>query len=163
MMSVRTGGPIFFLPPVNRFSAFYRACSLCAALVVVSAASAAPTEPPPRKSFGRLPDGRETHVYTLRNASGFQAEIADYGGTVVRLLAPDRQGQLADVVLGFDSVAPYPKQSPYFGAVIGRVGNRIAHGKFTLDGKTYALPTNNSPGDVPCTLHGGLVGFDKVL
>ncbi len=162
-MSACTVGPTFLLQPVNRFSAFYRAFSLCAALGVVSAACAAPTEPPPRKSFGRLPDGRETHLYTLRSTSGFQAEIADYGGTLVRLLAPDRQGKLADVVLGFDSVAPYPKQSPYFGSVIGRVGNRIAHGKFTLDGKTYALATNNSPGGVPCTLHGGLVGFDKVI
>jgi aldose 1-epimerase len=81
----------------------------------------------------------------------------------VRLLVPDRSGKFADVVLGFDSVEPYPKQSPYFGALIGRVSNRIAHGKFTLDGKTYTLATNNSPGGVACSLHGGLVGFDKVI
>jgi aldose 1-epimerase len=99
----------------------------------------------------------------LRNASGFEADISDYGGTLVRLLAPDRQGKLADVVLGFNSVEPYPKQSPYFGALIGRVGNRIARGQFTLDGKTYTLASNNSPGGTPCTLHGGLMGFDKVI
>jgi aldose 1-epimerase len=117
----------------------------------------------PSRSFGRLPDGRETKLYTLRNADGLQVDIADYGGTVVRLLAPDRAGKLADVTLGFNSVEPYPKQSPYFGALIGRVGNRIANGTFSLDGKTYALAKNNKPGGVGCTLHGGLVGFDKVI
>jgi aldose 1-epimerase len=117
----------------------------------------------PRKPFGRLSDGRETHLYTLRNAKGFQADIADYGGTVVRLLVPDRDGKLADVVLGFNSIDPYPGQSPYFGALIGRVGNRIAHGKFSLDGKTCSLATNNSPGGIACTLHGGVMGFDKVI
>lgn len=132
---------------------------MCSLACCASAASDAPT----RKSFGRLPDGRETHLYTLRGEKGFQVEIADYGGTVVRLLAPDRNGKLADVVLGFSSVEPYPTQSPYFGALIGRVGNRIAHGKFTLDGKTYSLAKNNSPGDIGCSLHGGLVGFDKVI
>jgi len=115
------------------------------------------------QSFGKLPDGRETRLYTLKNANGFQADIADYGGTIVRLLAPDRNGKLADVTLGFSSATPYPKDSPYFGALIGRVGNRIAGGKFTLDGKTYTLATNNSPGDIPCHLHGGKVGFDKVI
>src|SRR5436309_13530899 len=83
---------------------------------------------PRPKSFGRLPDGRETYLYTLRNESGFQVEIADYGGTIVRLLAPDRKGAMADVVLGFSSIEPYPKNSPYFGALIGRVGNRFADG-----------------------------------
>lgn len=120
-------------------------------------------EPPPPQSFGRLPDGREAHLYTLRNSNGFQADIADYGGTIVRLLAPDRTGKLADVTLGFNSVQPYPKDSPYFGALIGRVGNRIAGGKFILDGKNYTLAVNNSPGDIPCHLHGGMTGFDKVI
>jgi aldose 1-epimerase len=115
------------------------------------------------QSFGRLPDGRETRLYTLRNASGFQADIADYGGTIVHLLAPDRTGKLADVTLGFNSVQSYLKDSPYFGALIGRVGNRIASGRFTLEGKSYTLAANNSPGDIPCHLHGGMTGFDKVI
>ena len=115
------------------------------------------------QSFGKLPDGREAWLYTLGNASGFQVEITNYGGAIVRVLAPDRTGQLADVALGFDSVAPYVKDSPHFGALIGRVGNRIAHGKFTLDGKTHTLATNNRPGGIACHLHGGTIGFDKVL
>lgn len=146
----------------NRLHAHVRASLFGAALGFLSAntAFAAPMTP---QSFGRLPDGRETRLYTLRNASGFQVDIADYGGTIVRLLAPDRSGTLADVTLGFSSVEPYPKQSPYFGALIGRVGNRIANGRFKLDGKTYLLAKNNTPGDLGCTLHGGLVGFDKVI
>ena len=115
------------------------------------------------KSFGQLPDGRPTEVFTLENASGFRADISDYGGTVVRLLVPDKNGKLADVSLGFDDAARYREKSPFFGALIGRYGNRIAHGKFTLDGLTYSLPLNDSPGDIPCSLHGGLIGFDKVI
>jgi aldose 1-epimerase len=141
-------------------SAFKLSFALC--MLTGGAAAAAPDSAAP-KSFGRLPDGRDTQLYTLRNASGFQVDITNYGGTIVRLLAPDRDGKLADVTLGFDSVEPYPKQSPYFGALIGRVGNRIANGTFTLDGKTYRLAKNNKPGGIGCTLHGGLVGFDKVM
>lgn len=115
------------------------------------------------RSFGKLPDGRTARLFTLTSASGFQAEISDFGGTVVRLFAPDRTGRLADVVLGFDSVERYPAESPHFGAIIGRVGNRIAGGKFSLGAKTYSLATNNSPDGIPCHLHGGNVGFDKIL
>lgn len=115
------------------------------------------------KSFGQLPDGRQTHLYTLENARGFRADISDFGGTVVNLFVPDKAGKLADVSLGFDNAAKYLAESPFFGALIGRYGNRIAHGKFTLDGKTYSLPLNDKPGDIPCSLHGGKVGFDKVL
>ncbi len=122
-----------------------------------------PPFPVAAQTFGRLPDGRESRLFALRHASGFQADISDYGGTLVRLLAPDRAGRFADVVLGFDSVARYPAESPYFGALIGRVGNRIAAGKFTLDGRTHSLVTNNTPDGIPCHLHGGNVGFDKVL
>lgn len=132
-------------------------CALCLLTAGAAAESTAP------KSFGRLPDGRETHLYTLSNAHGLQVEITNYGGTIVRLLVPDREGKLEDVTLGFASVEPYPKQSPYFGALIGRVGNRIANGRFTLDGRTYTLAKNNTPGGMGCTLHGGEVGFDKVL
>ncbi len=115
------------------------------------------------KAFGKTPDGRETHLYTLRNNDGFSVDITDFGATVVRLFAPDRHGQLSDVVLGFDSVDGYTRPGPYFGATIGRCGNRLAHGRFTLDGKGFALATNNSPGGIPCHLHGGPGGFDKVL
>ena len=120
-------------------------------------------EAPAARSFGRLPDGREVTLYSLRSAGGFGADIADYGGTIVRLIAPDRSGKLADVALGFGSAEPYADKSPYFGAVIGRVGNRIARGQFTLDGQRFELATNNSPGNQPCHLHGGKVGFDKVV
>lgn len=115
------------------------------------------------KSFGQLPDGRQTHLYTLENARGFRADISDFGGTVVNLFVPDKAGKLADVSLGFDNAAKYLAESPFFGALIGRYGNRIAHGKFTLDGKTYSLALNDKPGDIPCSLHGGKIGFDKVL
>lgn len=113
--------------------------------------------------FGTLPDRREARLFTLTHASGFSAAITDFAGAVVRLLVPDRAGRLADVTLGFDSVAPYVKDSPFFGALVGRVGNRIAGGQFTLDGRTYTLATNNAPGGIPCHLHGGQRGFDKVL
>ncbi len=115
------------------------------------------------KPFGKTPDGRETHLYALRRDDGFGADITDFGGTVVRLFAPDRHGRFDDVVLGFDSVSGYAKPGPYFGATIGRCGNRIANGVFTLDGRTYKLATNNAPGGLPCHLHGGPGGFDKVL
>src|ERR1041384_7305322 len=111
------------------------------------------------RPFGKLPDGRDVHLYTLGNPAGFHADIIDYGGTVVRLFAPDRAGKFADVTLGFDKLDDYLARSPYFGALIGRVGNRIAGGKFSLEGKNYTLfSPNGSP-----TLHGGRKGLDKVL
>jgi aldose 1-epimerase len=116
----------------------------------------------PSQPFGRLADGRAARLYTLAEPD-FRVEISDFGGTIVRLIAPDRVGRLADVTLGFDSVAPYATQSPYFGAIIGRVGNRIAQGRFTLDGRSCQLACNNAPGGIPCHLHGGRTGFDKVL
>lgn len=114
-------------------------------------------------SFGKLPDGREAMLYALTNARGVRAEITNYGAIVVRLLVPDRAGRIDDVVLGYPRVEDYVRATPYFGAVVGRYGNRIAHGRFSLDGRTYTLATNNSPGNQPCHLHGGLRGFDKVL
>jgi aldose 1-epimerase len=111
------------------------------------------------KPFGKTPDGKNIQLYTLTNSTGMQVAIATYGGTVVKLLAPDRTGQLADVALGFSTIEPYFTKSPYFGALIGRYGNRIAKGRFTLDGKTWQLAKNNGPN----TLHGGLKGFDKQL
>jgi aldose 1-epimerase len=112
----------------------------------------------PKQSFGTTADGTAVDLYTLTNAKGVEARITNYGGIVVSLKIPDRNGVKADVVHGFDSVSGY-KDSPYFGALIGRYGNRIAKGKFTLDGKEYTLAINNPPN----ALHGGVKGFDKVV
>ncbi len=102
-------------------------------------------------------EGKAVTLYTLKNKNGMTAKIMDYGATVVSLTAPDRSGKYAEVTLGFDKFDDYPKKSPYFGTIVGRVGNRIAKGKFTLDGKEYTLAVNNGPN----SLHGGLKGFDK--
>ena len=109
--------------------------------------------------FGTLSSGTKIELYTLRNCNGMEARIATYGGVLVSLTAPDRHGHWADVVLGFDSLDSYLKQSPYFGALIGRYGNRVAGGRFSLGGDTYTLSTNDGPN----ALHGGGVGFDKVV
>lgn len=113
--------------------------------------------------FGHLPDGRAATLYTLTNARGARADITDYGAIVVRLFVPDRAGKLDDIVLGYDRVEDYVRATPYFGAIVGRFGNRIANGLFTLDGEVHPLATNNTPNGKPCHLHGGDVGFDKVL
>jgi aldose 1-epimerase len=110
-----------------------------------------------RESWGTLPDGTPVDIYTLRNASGGRARISNYGGIVTSLWVPDRDGQSGDVVLGHHDLAGYLRESPYFGCLIGRYGNRIARGRFTLDGRTYTLATNNGPNH----LHGGIRGFDK--
>ena len=115
------------------------------------------------KSFGTLPDGRATQLHTLTNSQGAKVSITNYGGIVTHIIVPDREGRMADIALGYDMVEKYVAGSPYFGALIGRYGNRIAAGQFTLDGKTYKLATNNDPGSIPCALHGGNTGFDKVL
>jgi len=111
-----------------------------------------------RKSvFGKMPDGREIGLYTLTNRHGVQVGITNYGGKVLSLLVPDRRGKLADVVLGFDSLAPYLGKEPHFGTLIGRFANRIAGGRFLLEGVEYQLPLNRTPN----TLHGGMEGFDR--
>jgi aldose 1-epimerase len=115
------------------------------------------------QSFGRTPGGATARLFTLANDRGFRVDITDFGGAIVRVFAPDRAGRLDDVVLGFDSVAGYAEHTSYFGALIGRYGNRIAHGRFTLDGVNYSLAQNNRPGGIPCHLHGGVRGFDKVV
>jgi len=109
--------------------------------------------------FGTMPDGTPVELYILRNNRGMEAKIATYGGIVTSLTAPDRHGRYSDVVLGYDMLASYLKESPYFGALIGRYGNRIAKGRFSLNGVEYRLATNNGPN----SLHGGLKGFDKVV
>jgi aldose 1-epimerase len=101
----------------------------------------------------------DAEIYLLHNASGMQARITNYGGTVMSLLVPDKNGTFADVVLGYDTVADYVKNSPFFGCLIGRYGNRIAKARFSLDGQAYRLAANDGPN----SLHGGIKGFDKVL
>jgi aldose 1-epimerase len=103
--------------------------------------------------FGRTPDGQAVEIYTLSNAAGLTARIMTYGATVVSLTTPDK----FDVVLGFDSLEGYLREQPYMGAIVGRYGNRIAKGQFSLNGKAYRLAVNNGPN----ALHGGLRGFDK--
>jgi aldose 1-epimerase len=110
------------------------------------------------KPFGTA-DGAAVTLYTLHNKNGAEVSICNYGGLVTSLKVPDRNGNISDVVLGFDDLGDYVKSSPYFGALIGRYGNRIAKGKFTLEGHQYSLATNNGPN----ALHGGLKGFDKVI
>ena len=112
-----------------------------------------------RAPFGRTPDGKSVDAFTLTNARGMQVRVITYGAILQAIRVPDRAGQLGDVALGFDDLDGYLKSSPYFGAVVGRYANRIAKGRFTLDGKTYTLPVNNGPN----TLHGGVTGFDKVV
>jgi aldose 1-epimerase len=110
-------------------------------------------------AFGTTPDGKAVMLYTLRNAAGMEAKITNYGGIIVSLTAPDRNGKYDDIVLGYDSLAGYIKVTPYFGALIGRYGNRIGKGQFTLDGKAYQLTVNDGANH----LHGGKTGFDKVV
>jgi aldose 1-epimerase len=111
-----------------------------------------------RAPFGKA-DGKDVFLYRLINAHGMEVRVMSYGATIVSLRVPDRNGQPDDVVLGFETLGDYLAPEPYFGAVVGRYGNRIAKGQFTLDGTTYHLAINNGPNH----LHGGVKGFDKVV
>ncbi len=125
--------------------------------------------PPPSRAgitetrYGRLPDGRDVRIWTLTNASGLEAKVTEYGAILVSMKTPDKHGVFADITLGYDTLEGWVGNSAYFGATVGRFGNRIAHGKFTLDGKEYVLATNNDPGGLPCSLHGGKEGFSRKL
>lgn len=110
-------------------------------------------------SFGTLPDGTAVALYTLKNTQGAEMTVTNYGGLITSLKTADKSGTIEDIVLGYDSLSGYLAKSPFFGALVGRYGNRIGKGKFTLDGKTYTLAVNNGPNH----LHGGLKGFDKVV
>src|SRR5580765_6450246 len=110
-----------------------------------------------KSSFGKLSDGTEIEQYTLTNAKGAVAKVITYGATLSELWIPDKAGKNADVVLGFDNLASYAGEHPFFGATVGRYGNRIAKGKFSIDGKEYSLFLNNGPN----SLHGGKVGFNR--
>ncbi len=109
--------------------------------------------------FGKTNDGQDVYQYVLTNSIGLKAEILTYGGIVKSLYVPDRNGKLADVVLGFDNLRDYLERNPFFGAIVGRYANRIANAKFTLNGTEYTLAKNNGPNH----LHGGIRGFDKVV
>jgi len=135
------------------------AAGALAALLLGCTPAARPTATLTSAPFGTTRDGQPVQVYTLRNTHGVEARIINYGGIVLSIKVPDRHGRMGDVVLGYDTLAEYEKASPYFGCLIGRYGNRIAKGRFTLNGQTYTLATNNYPN----ALHGGLKGFDKVV
>jgi aldose 1-epimerase len=135
--------------------------SACAWLLIVCGAIGVTGQSKPgvtHAPFGKTADGKPVEIYTLTNANGVEVKAITYGCIITSLKTPDRTGKLADIVLGYDTLDGYLKDSPYFGAVVGRYGNRIAKGQFTLDGKTYKLATNNGPNH----LHGGNKGFDKV-
>ncbi|MCF7675790.1 MAG: galactose mutarotase [Akkermansiaceae bacterium] len=115
------------------------------------------------ESYGKLKDGRDVSLFTITNKNGMVARITEYGAILVGLDVPDKSGTVSDVTHGYDTLDGWLTNTSYFGSTVGRYGNRIAHGKFSLDGVDYTLATNNEPGGIPCALHGGKVGFDKVL
>ncbi|MDZ7896653.1 MAG: aldose epimerase family protein [Arcicella sp.] len=112
-----------------------------------------------QETFGKISETENADIFTLRNTAGMTVRISNYGGTIVSWTAPDKHGNYEDITLGSDSLSGYQKGVPYFGALVGRYGNRIANGKFMLDNTTYNLALNNGKN----ALHGGLKGFDKVL
>ncbi len=143
-----------------RAKVWFTSVALGLAVVAGAAATGRPfTQYLERSVFGKMSDSLPVQLFTLTNRHGMQVGITNYGGRVVSLLAPDRHGKPADVVLGFDSLDGYSQGNPYFGALVGRYANRIGNAKFTLGGKEYKLAANNGPN----SLHGGLKGFDKVV
>ena len=135
------------------------ACALVVVLCGVTSVTGQSKRSVTHAPFGKTADGKAVEIYTLTNANGVELKAINYGCIITSLKVPDRTGKMADVVLGYDTLDGYLKDSPYFGAVVGRYGNRIAKGQFTLEGKTYKLATNNGPNH----LHGGNKGFDKVV
>ena len=138
------------------------AFSLCSIVVVsttLTSVQAAPRNSIIQQPWGKTSDGKAATLYTLTNSRGAEARITNYGGILVSLKVPDRNGKFNDVVLGYDNLAAYIKDNPFFGATTGRYANRIAGGKFKLNGVTYTLAKNNGPN----SLHGGNKGFDKVV
>ncbi|WP_053975826.1 aldose epimerase family protein [Mangrovimonas xylaniphaga] len=112
-----------------------------------------------KEIFGTMPDGQEVEKFTLKNHNGVEMQVITYGGRITSLKVPNKQGAFENVILGFDKLEDYLADNPFFGALIGRYGNRIAKGKFTLDDKEYTLATNDGPNH----LHGGVDGFDRVV
>jgi aldose 1-epimerase len=143
-------------------------CLLAALTLAASAPADEPASKKPRSpqkmslkksSFGKTESGQEAQLFTCTNKNGLVLKLTDYGATVVAVETPDREGKLANINLGFDSVKGFEGQHPYFGSTVGRFANRIAGGKFTLDGKEYTLAKNNGPNH----LHGGIKGFNRVM
>jgi len=152
----------------TRFAPLLFSMLACCAFLV-SCESAPPSGEPTEKGevkmsvektpYGKLPDGRQADLFTLTNSAGMKARLTNYGAITISLEVPDRDGKTADVTLGYDTLEGWLGSTSYFGATVGRYANRIAKGKFTLDGKTYTLATNNDENH----LHGGIKGFDKCL
>lgn len=113
--------------------------------------------------YGKMPDGREVKIFTLTNSKGLKARVTEYGAILVSMETPDKAGKSADITHGYDTLEGWLTNTSYLGATVGRFGNRIGSGKFTLDGKEYQLALNNDPGGIKCHLHGGIKGFDKVV
>jgi aldose 1-epimerase len=132
---------------------------LCAAIALLCGFGGKGKATLKKEVFGKTADGQSVELYTLTNANGLEARIITYGGIVVSLKTPDRKGKMDDIVLGFDSLDEYLKGHPFFGALTGRYANRIAKGRFTLNGVEYKLATNNGENH----LHGGVKGFDKAV
>lgn len=133
--------------------------ALCGAFALAATSTAAAAELS-RRPFGQTPSGEAVEAFTLTNGKGVSATVITYGATLQSLIAPDKAGQKADIVLGFNDAAAYVKNATYFGATVGRFANRIGKGRFVLDGKTYQLALNNNG---VAALHGGVKGFDKVV
>jgi len=138
---------------------------MCAALAaslampVLDEKSAEMAKPMEKKVFGTTADGKTADLYTLKNKNGMQVSITNFGATVVSIMAPDKTGKMADVALGYDDLAGYELNKNYLGVLVGRYGNRIAHGKFSIDGTEYTLAKNNGDN----SLHGGIKGFNKAM
>jgi aldose 1-epimerase len=140
------------------FNKVNRKVAIFAGLIILTATMMQAKTNITKQAFGHTTDGTGVDLYTLADGK-VEARITNYGGIIVSLRAPDREGKLDDVVLGYDSLDRYIAKTAYFGAIIGRYANRIAHGSFQLDGKTYSIPKNDGDN----TLHGGIRGFDKVV
>jgi aldose 1-epimerase len=146
---------------IRRMVRFFLLClsliAVCTGFGVASSAQGALMVK--KEAFGTTADGKAVELYTLTNTHGIEVRVMTYGGIIVSVKTPDKNGHFADITLGFDDPASYVAKNPFFGALVGRYGNRIGNAKFTLDGKEYTLAKNNGPN----ALHGGLRGFDKVV
>ena len=129
------------------------------AMPVLAEKSAEMAKPMEKTVFGTTADGKTADLYTLKNKNGMQVSITNFGATVVSIMVPDKSGKVADVALGYDDLAGYELNKNYLGVLVGRYGNRIAHGKFSIDGTEYTLAKNNGDN----SLHGGIKGFNKVM
>ena len=151
--------PLMFIP-LNKSLVCGMMVGLVVSFLSFGAASGADaTAMSTKNEYGKTDDGRVVHEYVLTNKNGLRVKLITWGATLTSVETPDKNGKLANITLGFDKLAGYTQRHPYFGSTVGRYGNRIAKGKFTLDGETYTLATNNGPNH----LHGGKVGFDMVL